>query len=94
MHLHFDDHLVDPVLQSGNAAEQGKCAQERLTWGTVTSTMRRAAHPSGCARLGAGAVCSAIKCHCIWGLRVGTCTSTTILSIPSCTCIDGLRIRA
>ena len=29
--------------------------------GTVTSTMRRAAHPSGCARCGAGAGCSAIK---------------------------------
>jgi len=27
----------------------------------VTSTMRRAAHPSGCARCGAGAGCSAIK---------------------------------
>jgi len=41
----------------------GKCSQERLTQGTVTSTMRRAAHPSGCARCGAGAGCSAIKCH-------------------------------
>ena len=39
----------------------GKCSQERLTRGTVTSTMRRAAHPSGCARCGAGAGCSAIK---------------------------------
>ena len=33
----------------------GKCSQERLTRGTVISTMRRAAHPSGCARCGAGA---------------------------------------
>ena len=33
---------------------------ERLTRGTVTTTMRRAAHPSGCARCGAGAGCSAI----------------------------------
>jgi len=32
----------------------GKSSQERLTQGTVTSTMRRAAHPSGCARCGAG----------------------------------------
>jgi len=39
----------------------GQCSQERLTQGTVTSTMRRAAHPSGCARCGAGADCSAIK---------------------------------
>ena len=39
----------------------GKCSQERLTPGPVTSTMRRAAHPSGCARCGAGAGCSAIK---------------------------------
>ena len=29
--------------------------------GTVTSTMRRAAHPSGCVRCGAGAGCSGIK---------------------------------
>ena len=29
--------------------------------GTVTHTMRRAAHPSECARCGAGAGCSAIK---------------------------------
>jgi len=35
--------------------------QERLTRGTVTSTMRRAAHTSGCARCGAGAGCSAIQ---------------------------------
>ena len=35
--------------------------KERLTRGTVTSTMRRAAHPSGCARCGAGAGCSVIK---------------------------------
>jgi len=39
----------------------GKCSQERLPRGTVTSTMRKAAHPSGCARCGAGAGCSAIK---------------------------------
>ena len=44
----------------------GKCSQERLTRGTVTSTTRRAAHVSGCARCGAGAGCSAInyKSHC------------------------------
>ena len=34
----------------------GKYAQERLTRGTVTSIMCRAAYPSGCARCGAGAV--------------------------------------
>ena len=39
----------------------GQCSQERLTQGTVTSTMRWAAHPSGCARCGAGAGSSAIK---------------------------------
>ena len=39
----------------------GKCSQERLTRGTVTITMRRAAHPSGCERCVAGAGCSAIK---------------------------------
>jgi len=36
-------------------------SQERLAWGTVTSTMRRAAHPSGCVRCGAGAGCSRKK---------------------------------
>jgi len=39
----------------------GKCSQERLIRGTVTSTMRRAGHPSGRARCGAGAGCLAIK---------------------------------
>ena len=38
-----------------------KCSQERLTRGIVTSTMRRAGHPSGCARCGAGADCSASR---------------------------------
>ena len=41
----------------------GKYSQERLTRGTVTTTMRRAEHPSGCARCGAGAGCSTIKYH-------------------------------
>jgi len=35
--------------------------------GTVTGTMRRAAHPSGCARCGAGAGCSAIKYQSLEG---------------------------
>ena len=39
----------------------GKLPQKRLTRGTVISTMRMAAHPSGCARCGAGAGYSAIK---------------------------------
>jgi len=42
----------------------GKRLQERLTRGAVTSTMRMAtpaAHPSGCARCGAGAGCSPIR---------------------------------
>ena len=38
----------------------GNCSQERLTRGKVSSTIRREAHPSGCARCGAGAGCSAI----------------------------------
>ena len=41
----------------------GKFSQEQLTRGTVTGTMRGAAHPSGCARCGAGAGCSAMKCQ-------------------------------
>jgi len=36
-------------------------SQQRLTRGTVIGTTRRAAHPSGCGRCGAGAGCSAIK---------------------------------
>ena len=43
------------------SSPSGKCSQERLTRGTVTSTRRRAAHSSECARCGAGAGCSAIK---------------------------------
>ena len=39
----------------------GECSQERLTLGTVTSTRRRAAHPSGRAKRGAGTGCSAMK---------------------------------
>jgi len=62
--LHMDK--VVPFPSSGcrrwRLNPSGKCSQERrLTRGTVTSTMRRAAHPSGCARCGAGAGCSAIK---------------------------------
>ena len=38
----------------------GKCLQEQLTRGTDTSTMRKAAHLSGCARCGAGSGCSAM----------------------------------
>ena len=36
--------------------------------GTVTSTMRRAAHSSGCARCGDGAGCSAITYQSMYGL--------------------------
>ena len=39
----------------------GKLSRERLPRGTVTSTMRRAAHPSGYARCSAGAGWSAMK---------------------------------
>ena len=47
----------------------GKCSQERLT---VTRTIRGAAHPSGCARCGAGAGCSAIEYRCYSKLRTRT----------------------
>ena len=39
--------------------------QERMTRGTLTSTMRRASHPSECARCVAVAVGSAIKHQCL-----------------------------
>ena len=56
-------HVAELLLPSAKSTfcwrwrsnPSGKCSQERLTRGTVTSTMRRAAHPSGCARCGAGA---------------------------------------
>jgi len=47
----------------------GKCSQDRLTRGTVTSTMRRAAHPSECARCGAGVGCSAIKYQSLYPVQ-------------------------
>jgi len=42
-------------------------SQERLTRGTVTSKIRRAAHPSGCAKCGAGAGCSSTECQSLRG---------------------------
>ena len=39
----------------------GKCSQDQPARGAVTSTMRRAVLPSGGARCGAGADCSAMK---------------------------------
>ena len=49
----------------------GKCSQERPTRTTVTGTKRRAAHPSGCARCGAGAGCSVIKYQSLFGVGEG-----------------------
>ena len=48
----------------------GKCSRERLTRGTVISTMRRAAHPSGSARCGADADCLVIRYQSLWGADV------------------------
>ena len=53
--------LLARLAPGARSGKTGKCSQERLTRGTVTSTMRRAAHPSGCAKCGAGAGCSVIK---------------------------------
>ena len=50
-----------PSCKRWRSNPSGKCSQERLARGTVASTMRRAAHPSGSARCGAGAGCSAMK---------------------------------
>jgi len=50
-----------PLCSRWRSIPSGKCSQGRLTWGTLTSTMRRAAHPSGCARCSAGAGRSAIE---------------------------------
>ena len=67
--LHPEPFTLSPVLgawyrsfsRRWRSTPFGKCSQERLTRGTVTSTMRKAAHPSGCARCGAGAGCSAME---------------------------------
>ena len=61
-------------------------SQERLTRGTVTSTMRRAAHPSGCARCDASAGCSAMKYESLWGrtflgMRLGSWLLPSIILI-------------
>ena len=53
--------LMAQTRRRWRSNQSGTCSQERLARGTVTSTMRRAAHPSGRARCGAGAGCSAIK---------------------------------
>jgi hypothetical protein len=50
----------------------GKCSRERLTRGAVTSTMRRTAHPYGCARCGAGAACSATKLQSLPAVWMGS----------------------
>ena len=64
-------HCAFPPLYAHQVNPCGKRSQERLTRGTVTSTMRKTAHPPGCARCGAGAGCSAIKYQslCAPGLR-------------------------
>ena len=76
----------------------GHCSQERLTRGTVTSTMRKAAHPSGCARCGAGAGCSAIKyqslsasrsCACAHNAQAMCGAGTGCLGINTNLCVCG-----
>ena len=63
--FHFREHCsrMQSVTQCRRRGSNplGKCSPERLTRGTVTSTMRKAAHPPGCARCGAGAGRSSIK---------------------------------
>ena len=53
--------FFEHICRRWSSNRYGKCSQERLRRGTVTSAMRRAAHPSGCARCGAGAGCLAIR---------------------------------
>ena len=64
---------MKPWRRRWRSNPSGKCSQERLTRGTVTSTMCRAAHPSGCARCGAGAGCSAIKYQSLMVCKGGSC---------------------
>ena len=69
---------IDPLLKAilhtklSTIESIRKIPQERLARSTVTSTMRRAAHPSRCARCGAGAGCSSITHQSLWaGTGVG-----------------------
>ena len=52
--LRLTRHLLLDVVGVWRSNPSRKCSQERLTRGTVTSTMSMAAHPSGRARCGAG----------------------------------------
>jgi len=54
-------HSYRPLIVRVGGALAGGRASEAGSASTVTSTMRRAAHPSGCVRSGAGAGCSAIN---------------------------------
>jgi len=47
-------HIIQLQLECRRSNPSGKCSQERLTWGTVTSTMRKATNPPGCVRFSAG----------------------------------------
>ena len=58
-------------------------SQERLTQGTVTSTMRREAHPSGCARCGAGAGCSAVQYQSLSRAPGSACPGCHFARTPS-----------
>ena len=51
----------------------GFFSQERLTRGTLNSTMCRAAHPSGCARCKADAGCSAVSRQSLSPRTPGSC---------------------
>ena len=53
-------YMCSQIVKGSRSNPPGKCSLERLTRGTVTSTMHRVAHPSGCARCGVGAGCLAI----------------------------------
>ena len=56
----------------------GKISQERPTRSTVISTYVRAARPSGRARRGSGAGCSATKCQSFYGVYSRILLTSTI----------------
>ena len=60
------------------------------TRGTVTSTMRRAAHPFGCARCGAGAGCSVIVYKSLCGGQVTFDETVVVHRVDYVTPEDGL----
>ena len=64
-------HQVHHFCRRLRSNPSGKCSQERLARGTVTSTTRRAAHPSGCVRCASAQSPPGQVCHCYLKCKAG-----------------------